>query len=372
METVNQILSLLAEAVHLLGAWWSKTLGAWWSNDPGAWPGALLTAWPLRETLQTALLALAIERIIGWPGFLQKLTGHPVEWMGGMIGRLEKKWNDPRASFAMRRFRGMVMMAALILFWGVLAWLLHRALNMALGQYGWLAEALAASSLLAQSALRRHVRDVADALAEHPGDLNPARRAVGRIVGRFTDEMDESKVAHAAIESLAENTSDGIVAPAFWLALAGLPGMVIYKLVNTGDSMVGYRSERFLAFGWAAARLDDLMNLIPARLTGLLLAMAAAITSPAAGARALHVMWRDGRKHVSPNAGWPEAAMAGALDITLGGPRSYPGGVTADFPHLGDGRERLTRRDIHRALSLYGQMLTMMLLLGFFFWLFVA
>jgi len=331
-----------------------------------------LAEWPVRSTLQIALAALVIERILGWPQFMQDLTGHPVEWIGGMIERFERRFNRwCTLPPSLLKFLGAVMVLYLVAFWGVLAWMVHRALFQLLTpQWGWLAEAVLASVLLAQSSLRDHVRAVCRALERHGEDLEPARREVGRIVGRHTAELDETGVVKAAVESLAENTSDGVVAPAFWLALFGLPGIVVYKVVNTCDSMVGYRSERFRHFGWLAARLDDVMNFLPARLTGLMLAMAAGLTSPSAGARALHVMWRDARKHVSPNAGWPEAAVAGALDISLGGPRSYPG-LVVDLPWMGDGRRRLTHEDIRRALSLYGQMLTLMLVIGFFFWLFM-
>ncbi len=332
----------------------------------------LLVEWPVRSTLQIALAALVIERILGWPQFMQDLTGHPVEWIGGMIERIERRFNQWRTFSPFRlKLLGAVMVIYLVVFWGILAWMVHRALFQLLSpQWGWLAEAMLASVFLAQSSLRDHVRAVCMALERHGEDLEPARHEVSRIVGRHTAELDETGVVKAAVESLAENTSDGIVAPAFWLALFGLPGIVVYKVVNTCDSMVGYKSDRFRHFGWLAARLDDVMNFLPARLTGLMLAMAAGLTRPSAGARALHVMWRDARKHVSPNAGWPEAAMAGALDISLGGPRSYPG-LVVDLPWMGDGRRRLIPEDIRRALSLYGQMLTLMLVIGFFFWLFM-
>ncbi len=345
-----------------------------WEQAARGWHALslLFSEWPVRTTLQIALTALVIERILGWPQFLQNLTGHPVEWIGGMIERFERRFNRWRVlSPSLLKFLGAAMVLYLVAFWGVLAWMVHRALFQVLTpQWGWLAEALLASVFLAQSSLRDHVRAVCMALEWHGEDLEPARREVSRIVGRHTAELDETGIVKAAVESLAENTSDGIVAPAFWLALFGLPGIVVYKVVNTCDSMVGYRSERFRHFGWLAARLDDVMNFVPARLTGLMLAMAAGLTSPSIGARALHVMWRDARKHVSPNAGWPEAAVAGALDISLGGPRSYPG-LMVDLPWMGDGRKRLTHADIRRALSLYGQMLTLMLVIGFFFWLFM-
>ena len=344
-----------------LGGWFAPAFGGLW---------AAIIAWPIRETLLIALFALLIERVLGWPSFLQKRTGHPVQWIGGMIARLEGRLNAQDGAPLALRAKGMGAMIFLIVFWGALAWLAARLTEAALPRHAWLAQALLAAPWLAQCSLRQHVRAVGKALEEHPGSLDPARRAVGRIVGRDPAHLDESGVVKGAIESLAENASDGVIAPAFWLALFGLPGVVIYKVVNTADSMIGHKSERFIHFGWFAARLDDLMNWIPARLTALLFALAAALTSPSAGARALHAMWRDARRHVSPNAGWPEAAMAGALDVALGGPRAY-GGRVVELAWMGDGRERLTREDIRKALSLYGQMLTLTLLLAGVFWLFM-
>ena len=221
--------------------------------------------------------------------------------------------------------------------------------------------------MIAQSELRRFVRRVAEGLENN---LAEGRKSVSHIVGRDPAQLDEAGVARAAIESLAENTSDGIVAPAFWLAIAGLPGIVIYKVINTADSMIGHKSERYAHFGWAAAKLDDLVNLVPARICGLFFAGAAGLTSPSACADALHAMWRDAGNHVSPNAGWPEAAVAGALDISLGGSRSY-GGQTVDLARMGDGREQLGAQDIRRALRLYVQTITLLTILAFFCWLFV-
>jgi adenosylcobinamide-phosphate synthase len=195
-----------------------------------------------------------------------------------------------------------------------------------------------------------HVRTVGRALARD--GLAAGRAAVAHIVGRQTDRLDEHAVARAAIESLAENFADGVVAPAFWYALLGLPGIFVYKAINTMDSMIGYKSDRYRYFGMAAARLDDVVNLIPARFAAILFALAAIVSPTANPLRAWRTMWRDARKHESPNAGWPEAAVAGALNLALGGPRRYLGGVTrAEW--LGDGTARATTRDIRRALMLY-------------------
>ncbi len=327
---------------------------------------------PVAETLKIALLAMALERIAGWPSWLNARVPHPVIWFGRMIADWERRLNQPQWGSLRRKLAGVFTMSFVIVFWGGLALMLSLALRKGLAAYAWIAEALLAAPFLAQKSLKEHVHDVLTSLlsARRTGSLEEARRQVSRIVGRDTAEMDESGIVHAAVESLAENTSDGVIAPAFWLALFGLPGIVVYKVINTADSMIGHLSERHRDFGWAAARLDDLANFLPARLTALLYAMAAALFSPRAGTRVLHVAWRDARKHVSPNAGWPEAAMAGALDITLGGSRSYQGRVVS-FPHLGDGRNTLFVEDIERALSLYSRMLTVTLLLGLVVWIFL-
>jgi adenosylcobinamide-phosphate synthase len=216
--------------------------------------------------------------------------------------------------------------------------------------FGLLFVALAASTLIAQRSLRQHVTDVARAL-EQDG-LEAGRRAVARIVGRDTGVLDEAGVARAAIESLAENFSDGVVAPVLWLIIGGLPGAALYKAINTADSMIGHRTPRFEAFGWAAARLDDLVNLPASRLTALLIVAAAVMHGDAAAGPAWRAVVRDAPKHRSPNAGYPEAAMAGALGLSLAGPRVY-GGVAVDDAAMGQGRRDATAADIRRALALY-------------------
>ena len=247
---------------------------------------------------------------------------------------------------------------ALLLALGVsLAIAVPLALLLRSAPYGFIVEALLAVPFLAQRDLAHAVAAVADGLER---SLAEGRSAVRHIVGRDPAQLDRSGVARGAIESLAENASDAVVAPALWLALFGLPGIVAYKLVNTADSMIGHRSERYRHFGWAAARLDDLLNLPASRLTGLLLGAAA--LPEGRGGEALRIMWRDAGKHVSPNAGWPEAAMAGALDIRLGGPRSYEG-RKVDLPWLGSGRTELDQSDIRRALALYRRMLNLLLIL---------
>jgi adenosylcobinamide-phosphate synthase len=207
-----------------------------------------------------------------------------------------------------------------------------------------------ASTLVAQRSLEQHVIAVADALDVR--GIEAGREAVAKIVGRDTAALDEAGVARAAIESLAESFSDGVVAPLFWMALAGLPGGLAYKAINTADSMIGHKTDRHIAFGWAAARTDDLVNLPASRLAALLLACAANWHADLSFLAALKAAWRDAGKHDSPNAGWPEAAMAGALGIRLMGPRSYEG-ETIDGPWLGEGGRDATRKDIRSALALY-------------------
>jgi adenosylcobinamide-phosphate synthase len=233
---------------------------------------------------------------------------------------------------------------------GGIAFAVERALLLLPPGVGLLLVALAASSLLAQRSLHAHVARVAAAL--ETGGVEAGRAAVSHIVGRDVSVLDEAGVARAAIESLAENFSDGVVAPAFWLALGGLPGGAIYKAVNTADSMIGHRTPRHEHFGWAAARLDDLLNLPAARLSALLLVAAAALTKGASAADASGAVRRDASRHRSPNAGYPESAMAGALGLKLAGPRAYAG-VQVEDAFMGDGRREATAADIRRALSLY-------------------
>jgi adenosylcobinamide-phosphate synthase len=294
------------------------------------------------------LLALLIELTLGYPDRLVHAIGHPVTWMGALIGALDRGLNRESASPGIRRAAGVLAILILISTVGAIA----ATLAYCLGQvpYGSLLTAIIASSLLAQRSLHQHVARVADALEQ--ADLGQARIAVAHIVGRDTAALDEAGVARAAIESLAENFSDGVVAPAFWMVIGGLGGAAIYKAINTADSMIGHRTPRHEAFGFAAARLDDLANLPASRLAALLLIVAAGIGSGASAARAWAAVRRDAPRHRSPNAGYPEAAMAGALDLKLAGPRSY-GGHVVDDAMMGDGRRNATAADIRAALRLY-------------------
>jgi adenosylcobinamide-phosphate synthase len=293
-------------------------------------------------------LALLIELLVGYPDWLVRAIGHPATWTGRLIGALDAAWNRPGADPATRRALGVLCVLVLILVAGAASWALQRGL-LAL-PFGVVALAVLASSLLAQRSLYAHVARVADAL-ERDG-LAAGRAAVAQIVGRDTAALDQAGVARAAIESLAENFSDGVVAPAFWMAIAGLPGAAVYKAINTADSMVGHRTARHAAFGWAAARLDDLVNLPASRVSALLLVAAAALEDRAAAAAAWRAVRRDAHRHRSPNAGFPEAAMAGALGLALAGPRVY-GGVTVEDALMGDGRREATASDLRKALALY-------------------
>ena len=294
------------------------------------------------------LLGMALEPLLGEArGPLARLP-HPVRLIGGLIAALDRKLNRDERSFADRRLRGVLVVAVVAGLAAAVGWVISWA--GAQVPFGWLLELAAIISLLAQRSLFRYVRAVALALSER--GLDAGRAEVAHIVGRDVRQLDEHGVARAAIESCAENFSDGVVAPVFWYVLFGLPGMLAYKAVNTMDSMLGYRNERYLAFGWAPARLDDVMNLVPARLSGLLLSGAAALVPETDAPGGFRTMLRDARLHRSPNAGWPEAAMAGALGLSLAGPRRYPGLVVND-PWIGSGTARATARDVARALSLF-------------------
>ena len=309
------------------------------------------TPLPLATTLLLAASALLAEALLGYPGALFRAIRHPVVWVGALLAWLDRALNRAAAPAGARRALGvatvLVLLAAsagpaALTQSAALAWLPRPAAVAVL--------ALLASSLLAQRSLFVHVRAVAEGL-ERDG-LAGGRAAVSQIVGRNPETLDEAGVVRAAIESLAENFSDGVVAPALWCALLGLPGIAAYKAVNTADSMIGHRTPRHEAFGWAAARLDDGVNLPASRLAAVWIALAAAALPGASPAGAWGAVWRDAAKHRSPNAGWPEAAMAGALGLRLAGPRVY-GTTPVDDAWMGDGRAEATVADLRRALRLY-------------------
>ncbi len=269
-------------------------------------------------------------------------------WIGALLGSLDRALNRPAWSGGVRRAAGVLALVILLTAAAAPAVLLQWALARSLA--GMVVLAVAASALLAQRSLHAHVLAVADALDRE--GLAAGRRAVSHIVGRDPERLDEAGVVRAAIESLAENFSDGVVAPALWGALAGLPGMAGYKAANTADSMIGHRTLRHEAFGWAAARFDDLVNLPASRLAALFLLAAAAMAPEADPVGAWRAVRHDARRHRSPNAGWPEAAMAGALGLRLAGPRVY-GGTPVEDAWMGDGRAAAGPSDLRRALRLY-------------------
>ncbi len=299
------------------------------------------------DPLVLLLMALFVEAYIGEAKRLFKVVRHPVVIIGNVTAFFERKLNRESRSEADRAVRGALVVVflcgcAFAVGWGV-SWL---SLN---HSFGWIIEFAGIVMLLAARSLYDHVSDVAKGLRQN---VEAGRRAVSHIVGRDPDSLNGAGVARAAIESLAENFGDGLIAPVFWYVLFGFPGLLVYKTVNTMDSMIGYRSPRYRAFGMTAARLDDVLNLIPARLAGLFFVLASLFVPTAKPGAALKIMLRDSKYHRSFNAGWPEGAMAGALGLKLAGPRQYPG-TTVNDPWIGDGVADATAKDISRALYLY-------------------
>jgi adenosylcobinamide-phosphate synthase len=289
-----------------------------------------------------ALMALVLDAAIGWPGALYRRVGHPVGLFARIINACEGAWNRPTHSDGIRKTLGvMTVLILLVLTIGAGLGLTALARHL-LGSCWWLGAAALAWPALAQRSLYDHVLPIAVALEQN--DLESARHAVSMIVGRDTDTLDRAGVARAAIESLAESFCDGIAAPLFWLVIGGLLGVWAYKAINTADSLIGHKEARWRAFGWAAARTDDVMNLLPARLGGVVVCLA--------GGGGWATLWRDHRRHASPNAGWTEAAMAGALDLALAGPVSYDG-VTHAKDWIGSGRRDAGAADVRRALRIY-------------------
>lgn len=300
----------------------------------------------MADPLLLILAAIALDALLGDSPLIFRILPHPVRIVGSLAGLLEKKLNRSRRHAMDRAMRGFVLL------------LLMVGLALALGigvvkvkhmfPYGWVVELALAWMLLAQRSLFEHVAAVANGLRAK--GVDGGREAVAMIVGRDVRKLDGHGVARAAIESCAENFSDGVVAPVFWYVLFGVPGLLVYKTVNTLDSMIGHKTERYRAFGVTSARLDDLMNLIPARLSGLLFVLASVFVPTANPFTALKIMLRDAGKHRSPNAGWPEGAMAGALGLCLSGPRHYPEGPSNE-PWIGkELKARATERDIRRSL----------------------
>ena len=306
------------------------------------------------------LVAIAIDAILGDPPWLYRAVPHPVALLGRAVDWADARFNRDDGRRRERLQRGLLLTLAVAGCAFGLGWALSLLFGGISG--GWLLEALLASTLIAYRSLFDHARAVAVALAQGLAD---GRAAVAHIVGRDPESLDAPGVARAAVESLAENFSDGVAAPAFWYLLLGLPGLCAYKAINTLDSMIGHRTPRHESFGKAAARIDDAVNWIPARLSGLILVLAAIFQRDADAGRAWRTLLRDAPKHRSPNAGWQEAAVAGALGFALAGPRRY-GRQTVEDAWMGDGRSTLTAQDINAALALYlraGAVLAVMVLM---------
>jgi len=299
-------------------------------------------------TVTLTLAALLIEAVVGYPDRLVRSIGHPVTWIGRLIRALERSCNSDTREPGRRRALGLLTVLLIVSIVAVVTLVIERGLLLL--PFGLIGVGVLASALIAQRSLHEHVARVADAL-DNTG-VTGGREAVSHIVGRDVAVLDVAGIARAAIESLAENFSDGVVAPVFWMLIAGLPGAAVYKAVNTADSMIGHRTPRYQAFGWAAARLDDLLNLPASRLSAFLIIAAASVTPRASASGAWRAVRRDAGRHRSPNAGYPEAAMAGALGLALAGPRSY-GGVRVDDALMGDGRRAADAGDIRAALGLY-------------------
>ena len=311
-------------------------------------------------------LALLLERVVGYSPALVARIGHPVMWFGAVIAWLEKRLNRRDWSLAQRRAAGVFAMLVVLVIVGVFTVGLQMGLRALPG--GIVLEIVLATPFLAQKELGRAVEAVATGLRR---SLAAGREAVSHVVGRDPQQLDEAGVARAAVETLAESTSDGVVAPWFWLLVAGLPGVALYKAINTADSMIGHLNDRYRDYGWAGARLDDLVNLVPARLTALLVMVACFFVDGASPSGAWRAALRDAGKHRSPNSGWPEAAFGGALSFALGGPRSYEGEVV-DLPVMGEGRAALGPGDIAVAVGLYRVVLNVLLVgsgvLGILIW----
>jgi len=295
-------------------------------------------------------VAMAVDALVGWPAPVFARIGHPVTWLGALIAALDARWNRTTDSPALRRAAGVAAALTVIGLAAGMGWVLQAACPE--GWAGTFLIGILAWPLVALRSLHDHVAAVATPL--QAGDLDAARAAVSQIVGRDPALLNEAGIARAAVESLAENTSDGVVAPLFWGALFGLPGIIGYKAINTLDSMIGHRTERHEAFGWASARIDDLVNLVPARLTGLLFALLAPRRS-----EAIACMFRDARRHRSINAGWPEAAMAGALGVRLSGPRIYHGHMS-DEPWLNGAARDPLAADLAGGLAIYVRAMTVL------------
>ena len=310
--------------------------------------------------LLVLLLALTLDRVVGDPPWLWRRVRHPVMLFGSAIAFCDRKLNSNALDGSTRRVNGVISITILLLLAAVTGFILH-ALFLRLHFVGALLEILVVTVFLAQKSLADHVKAVAAAL--HADGLEGGRAAVSMIVGRDPQALDGAGICRAAIESLAENFSDGVVAPALWYAVAGLPGLLAYKMLNTADSMIGHRSDTYRDFGWAAARLDDLANWPAARFSLVLIALGAYVNWGRVSARrCVSVCLRDHALHRSPNSGWPESAFAGALDLQLAGPRIYGRQRVSEPMINASGRAVATIDDIAFALKLFWTSCTSLML----------
>ncbi len=308
------------------------------------------------------IIALTIDRIIGWPDWLFRRVSHPVVLIGSLISFCEKTFNNANTTASLRRFWGII--TVLIVTGVCLLVALFISSLIPDNRLGIILTSLLIWPWIAAKSLNEHVEKVALALSK--ADSESARTAVSMIVGRNAKTLNDSGIARASLESLSENTSDGVIAPLFWAAILGIPGLFVYKAINTMDSMIGYRTQAYEAFGWAAAKLDDIVNFLPARLTGTIYVLSATNSIYSFG-----IMWRDAKKHRSPNAGWPEAGFAAALNVRLSGPRNYEGALSDD-EWLHEEGEDPSSKDIFLGLKLYNRLLNWVTLLSIilllFFW----
>ena len=307
--------------------------------------------------IAAVILAMMIDRLLGEPDWLYRQMHHPVAFIGRSITWFESQLLDVNAQPSRQRYLGIAVLFVLVIAGIIAGWSLEWLLSKLPLALIWIAVPIA--MFLAHRSLIDHVKDVALGLEQN---VQAARKSVARIVGRDPEVLDEHGIARAAVESLAENLSDAVIAPLFWTLVGGLPGLIVYKTVNTLDSMIGYQNDRYRHFGWASARFDDLLNLIPARITALLLIGASVAVREANPGEGLRIMRRDARQHRSPNAGYPEAAMAGTLNFKLSGPRAYHGGMTKQ-PWVGDGSKELASKDVLRAVGLANTTWLLVLLL---------
>ena len=306
----------------------------------------------------TLILAMGFDGLIGDPKWIYNRIPHPVTWMAMLLMKGEAFLNHQDRSRFAKQFLGLIWILLCVTICLYIAFFIQNFLS-GFDQTG-IILALLSSIFLAYRSLIDHVGDVEKELFNK--DVVKARIKVAKIVGRETSKLDKSDITRATIESLAENFSDGVVAPVFWFLIVGFPGVVAYKMINTADSMIGNRSERFEDFGMASAKIDDVVNYVPARITALLLMLAAGISRVGDVKSGFVTVNNDHKLHASPNAGWPEATMAGLLNVRLGGPRHYQNGNSKDNAWLGSGGD-VKLKDLTRAIKLVKFSWFMMLIL---------